>query len=469
MDATRGLRAAVAACAPRRVAPRRIAGASGRRHLAAEAGGKHVPWGVAGEGTYTASTKGCFDVIARSGPLVREATERALAARKTRGAAGEPFHIADFGTADGGTSLPLMRNVVAARLDHPRTGVAARAEPDTAIIVGYEDQAQNDWQSLFKLVQGHIEGGPETYYEPDGNVYAVAVGTSFYESCFAPESIDLSFSATAFHWLTSCPADIPDALHSACTADPATKKAFGERARKDWTRILSKRAAELKPGGQLVVANFATDEAGSFLGRTPGKQCMHSNFSDLWLKVAGAEVHALTNFPNEYRALDACRAAFENPFVGLALRSIETDVVPCPYHEEWVSGPQTDARAAAESFAVWISNFRRPTPSSRCRLRSCVCSTWSTPSTRRCQPSARWRGESRRRGRACLISTQVLCEDPDLAMAAGRRARPRRWPTPSTSTSSRRTRPSTRWTTSGSYAHAERRAPRFSRPQVRLN
>ena len=49
-----------------------------RRHLA-EAGGKHVPWGVAGEGTYTASTKGCFDVIARCGPLVREATERALA------------------------------------------------------------------------------------------------------------------------------------------------------------------------------------------------------------------------------------------------------------------------------------------------------------------------------------------------------------------------------------------------------
>lgn len=322
-------------------APRRIAGASRRRHLAAEAGGKHVPWGVAGEGTYTASTKGCFDVIARCGPLVQEATERALAARKTRGAAGEPFHIADFGTADGGTSLPLMRNVVAR---------VRAAEPDTAIVVGYEDQAQNDWQSLFRLVQGHIEGGPETYYEPDGNVYAVAVGTSFYESCFAPESIDLSFSATAFHWLTSCPADIPDALHSACTADPATKKAFGERARKDWTHILSKRAAELKPGGQLVVANFATDENGSFLGRTPGKQCMHSNFSDLWLKVAGAEVHAQTNFPNEYRALDACRAAFENPFVGLALRSIETDVVPCPYREEWVSGPQTDARAAAEYF-----------------------------------------------------------------------------------------------------------------------
>lgn len=300
-----------------------------------------MPWGVAGEATYTASTKGCFDVIARCGPLVQQATERALAARKARGAANEPFHIADFGTADGGTSLPLMRDVV----------VRVRAaEPDAAIVVGYEDQAANDWQSLFRLVQGQVAGGPATYYEPDANVYAVAVGTSFYDSCFAPGSLDLSFSATAFHWLTSCPADIPDALHSACTADAATKAAFADRARKDWTHILSRRAAELKPGGQLVCANFATDEGGSFLGNTPGKQCMHTNFSELWRAVAGDEVHALTNFPNEYRPLDACRAPFENPFVDLALQAIETAVVPCPYREEWVSSPQTDARAAAASF-----------------------------------------------------------------------------------------------------------------------
>ena len=81
---------------------------------------------------------------------------------------------------------------------------------------------------------------------------------------------------------------------------------------------------------------------------------MHSNFSDLWLKVAGAEVHALTNFPNEYRALDACRTAFENPFVGLALRSIETDVVPCPYHEEWVSGTKYSAAMADDMFAKYV-------------------------------------------------------------------------------------------------------------------
>ena len=87
-----------------------------------------------------------------------------------------------------------MRNAVArVRADHPThwlicaqvvARVAAPPEPD--IIVGYEDQAQNDWQSLFKLVQGHIEGGPETYYEPDGNVYAVAVGTSFYGAASRP-------------------------------------------------------------------------------------------------------------------------------------------------------------------------------------------------------------------------------------------------------------------------------------------
>ena len=75
-----------------RGSPRRIARAPARRrHLAAEAGGKHVPWGVAGEGAYTASTKGGFDVIAHCGPLVREATERALAARKTRAPPADRF------------------------------------------------------------------------------------------------------------------------------------------------------------------------------------------------------------------------------------------------------------------------------------------------------------------------------------------------------------------------------------------
>ena len=104
----------------------------------------------------------------------------------------------------------------------------------------------NDWQSVFRLVHGDIPDGPATYMDGSfDDVYVLASGSSFYQRCFPPGSIDLGFCATAMHWLTSTPTPIPDALHSACTADGAAQRAFSERAAKDWEHILLQRAHEL--------------------------------------------------------------------------------------------------------------------------------------------------------------------------------------------------------------------------------
>ena len=272
-----------------------------------ETSGKHVPFGEAGAGLYSAKTKGCFDVIANCEKLVMPALDRALAARRKQGTAGStPFAIADLGTADAGTSLPTLRKVVRA---------VRAAEPKATIVVNYEDQPGNDWQSVFHLTQGSLPNNPPTYLDGSiDNVYVLASGCSFYQQCFAPESIDLAFSATAMHWLTEMPTTIPDALHSACTEDPAAAAAFAAQAERDWERIMLMRARELKPGGQMVVANFAKDETRRFLGQTAPriKESMHHTFSELWMAVAGAEVHAATNFPNEYRPLSACVKPFED-------------------------------------------------------------------------------------------------------------------------------------------------------------
>ena len=125
---------------------------AGRGLATVEASGKHVPWGGLGTGTYTAATKGCFDVIARCQPIVRSALTRALAAREAAGVANStPFAIADFGTADAGTSLPLMCSIVAA---------VRAAEPHAPIVVHYEDQAANDWQSVFKVCAHWVSCAP---------------------------------------------------------------------------------------------------------------------------------------------------------------------------------------------------------------------------------------------------------------------------------------------------------------------
>lgn len=311
--------------------------------FAEEQGGKHVPFGEAGTGAYTALTKGCFDVIGRCEALSTVAIDHALAARKAQGTVGSTFTIADFGTADGGTSLPLLRTLVAQ---------VRAAEPGAPIVVAYEDQAQNDWASVFHLTQGSLPNGPPTYLDGSvDNVYVIASGTSFYNQCLPPASVDFAFSATAMHWLTQLPCQIPDALHSACSTDSAALAAFGKQAAKDWQAIMLRRAAELKPGGQMVIANFAKDADGCFLGHTPHrvKQSMHHTFSELWQQVAGDAIHAATNFPNQYRPLEACAEPFAASggaahAAGLRLLEAETAIVACPFRQEWLDGTSPAAQ-----------------------------------------------------------------------------------------------------------------------------
>ena len=320
-----------------------------------EAAGKHVPFGASGSGFYSAKTKGCFDVIDNSEPLLNQALDRALSARQRNGTAGSaPFSIADFGAADGGTSLPLFRRIIAA---------VRKAEPTAPILMHYEDQAMNDWQSVFKITQGEVPGLPDSYMGDDDNVYVLASGASFYQQCFAPASIDLAFCATAMHWLTTVPTKIPDALHSACTGDSATRAAFEAQAAKDWEHILRQRARELKPGGQMVIANFAVDEQGQFLGTSNRVGAsMHHTFSELWQQVAGDEVHAATNFCNEYRPLAACALPFETKTAAveaLQLHSAKTDLVPCPF--------QVSPRPIPLSYPASISSLPTPPPPSHRR------------------------------------------------------------------------------------------------------
>ena len=119
----------------------------GRRSLASEAGGKHVPYGESGAGFYSDNTKGCYDVMDRLSTSTLAAVERTLATRAARGAAAanEAFTVMDMGTADAGTSMNLMSDV----LDAVRA-----AEPETQIVVVYEDQVRGGCRASTKSGAG---------------------------------------------------------------------------------------------------------------------------------------------------------------------------------------------------------------------------------------------------------------------------------------------------------------------------
>lgn len=89
--------------------------------------GAHVPVGRDGEGQYSASTKGCFDVIHTATPLIL----REIELQTLRSNGSDAYHIADYGTADAGTSLGLMTKMVDA---------VRKKQKDKEVVLHYEDQ-----------------------------------------------------------------------------------------------------------------------------------------------------------------------------------------------------------------------------------------------------------------------------------------------------------------------------------------
>ena len=178
-----------------------------------EDSGKHMPYGSIGSSLYSIATKGCYDVMDNATPLVLNCIEEIIDARNKQQISDSPFNIADFGTADAGTSIPLMYKIIS----HIRSDKNHRQTP---IQILYEDQSGDDWNSLFNNVYNKNENkigiNPNHYYTQEfENIFVLICGNSFYEQCFMTNSVDFIFSSTALHWLSSIPSNMSNVLHSA--------------------------------------------------------------------------------------------------------------------------------------------------------------------------------------------------------------------------------------------------------------
>ena len=291
-------------------------------------------------GYYSARTKGAKDVIDNATPLVLDAVE----ALDLDPASLRPIGLADFGTADGGTSMQMIGRAVSA--------LRAKA-PSRPIALTYTDLPSNDFSQLFRNTQGIGTAG-ENLSERDG-LYIFASGTTYYRPVLPPGSLNLGFSATSMHWITGAPCPISDHIH-AVGASGAELAAYTEQGMKDWTTILSHRAREMAPGGRMVMVNFCIDEQGRYLGNTGGAN-MFDTFNALWQRLRDqgaitAKEYRDTNFPQFYKTVAQFRAPLEDPkgplrAAGLSLEHIETRVVPCPYKAEYLADGDLDAFAPA--------------------------------------------------------------------------------------------------------------------------
>ena len=282
---------------------------------------------MSGGGTYSLATRGAKDVIDFATPKVLEAVGRLGLT-----AASERFAMADMGCADGGTSLDMVRSVL---------GRVRELSPAIQSTVVYADQPGNDFNALVGIVHGSTRF--HTWLGEVEQAWPVFSGSSFYLQCVPDGTLDLVFSATAMHWLSSLPCNITDHVHMV-GATGKEADIFAGQGRRDWETILLQRARELRSGGRMVLVNFCRDVHGRYLGNTGGVN-MFDTFNGIWQsflsqgRIRESEYHRMT-LPQYYRTVEEFSDPLTDPNspchqAGLRLDRIETRIVPCPFAEQF--------------------------------------------------------------------------------------------------------------------------------------
>ena len=295
-----------------------------------------------GAGYYSERTAGARNVINEAGDMVIAALND-LPASKT-------LKIADYGAADGGTSQQMWNSVIE----------SLRVASDTRQIeMIYTDLASNDFSTLFKTMQG-MQGNPDHAYQKNHEgVFVHGCGTGFHQQLVASESLNLGFSATAMHYVSVKPLEIPKHVHSV-RADSVSKAAFAEQAALDWQNILLARAAELVPGGRFIALNFGIDQEGRYLGNTGGIHMFdqfHKHWNALYQNNAiTRDEYEKATFTQYYRNIDEFCAPFQDPQspiskAGLVLKSCHSKLTKCPYEAAFIKaggagGSMTNAEYA---------------------------------------------------------------------------------------------------------------------------
>jgi hypothetical protein len=160
--------------------------------------------------------------------------------------------IADYGSSEGRNSLAPIRAAIHVLRD--------RIGSDRAISVCHTDLPGNDFTTLFQI----LASDPASYLQDFPTIFPFAIGRSFYDQILPPASVTLGWSSWAVQWLSRVPALIPDQVQVAYSRDAAVRAIFYEQAAQDWKCFLSHRAAELQPGGRLVILSMAADDNRDF-------------------------------------------------------------------------------------------------------------------------------------------------------------------------------------------------------------
>ena len=150
---------------------------------------------------------------------------------------GNLLTVADFGSATG---LNSMKTFSAAMKTFRETS-------NSPLQVYHCDRPGNHWSVLFNnaLTSSHS-------YLSIPNTFVAGVGRSFYERLFPANSVSVAYTNYSLHWL-SAHSKAENQFEKYAKNDPDFHAELRAQSNKDLDTFLTHRAAELLPGGRLVL------------------------------------------------------------------------------------------------------------------------------------------------------------------------------------------------------------------------
>jgi cyclopropane-fatty-acyl-phospholipid synthase len=160
-----------------------------------------------------------------------------------------PLPIADYGAGTGATAVQAMRTAIEA--------VRARSR-DLPVVAIHNDLPTSDFGALRLAAE---KGG---YLEIDGGpIYSTAAAGSFFDQVLPYGSVRVATCFNASHWFRRQPDIGPlDGMYFSA-AEGEQREKLAAQAAGDWQTFLLARAAELAPGGRLLVQGIGTDDDGN--------------------------------------------------------------------------------------------------------------------------------------------------------------------------------------------------------------
>jgi hypothetical protein len=299
--------------------------------------------GMSRGGYYDAHDEYQRDVAASGAELITACVDAvpALAADAT-------FVIADYGASTGSNSIATATTAARA--------VRAR-HADQPIAVVHNDLPTNDWNELFH----NLAGASDTYLTLDGDpALPLVSAVSFFEPAAPRGSVHLGLSSSAAHWLRHQPdVVVPEGFYF-CEATGAARTSLARSAADDWKAFLAGRAADLTPGGRLLVqmVGTASDRDGSRVTARELLRAMAEVAHDMVeageLDADAVERYVLAVYA---RTTTEARAPLEESPLREQFDVVEcrTDPVANPYFTQWQH--DHDGQKYATAYAAFVRGF----------------------------------------------------------------------------------------------------------------